>query len=217
MKKAIIFDLDGTLSDSLGAISSCANECLVEQGLMPQPKEDYKMFVGDGQFELIKRALRAANDTNLVHYETTMARYIELFKDRCHKDCPPYEGAVETLKALKDKGIKLCVLSNKAHVNSVKVVETIFGKDTFDIVQGQVEGVPKKPSPEGVFNIIKELSLTADEVIYTGDTSVDMKTGKAAGVFTIGVTWGFRTREELEENKADAIIDKPSQWLDYVD
>ena len=215
MKKAFIFDLDGTIVDSVGAIASCVNDCLVEKGLKPQPVEAYKYFAGDGQYELIKRALRAAGDVELRNYEEVMPRYIELFKDRCHVGCMPYDGMRETLQALKEKGMLLSVLSNKAHANSIKVVEAVYGKGFFDDIQGQMDHVNRKPSPDGAFMVMERLNVRREECIYVGDTSVDMKTGKAAGIFTVGVTWGFRTREELIENHADAVIDHPSELLNY--
>lgn len=216
MKKAFIFDLDGTIVDSVGAIASCANDCLVEQGLEPQPVEAYMKFAGDGQYELIKRALRASGDEELVYYEAVMARYIELFKDRCHIGCVAYEGIKEILDELKKYGIKLAVLSNKAHANSIKVVESVFGKGYFDYIQGQQDNINRKPAPDGAFIVMDKLQVKPEECVYVGDTSVDMKTGKAAGIFTVGVTWGFRDRKELEENQADAIVDKPDELLQYV-
>lgn len=209
--KAYIFDLDGTLVDSLCAIANCANSCLKEVGLPEQSIDAYRYFVGDGQYELIKRALMAAGDTELKKYEIVMARYIEKFKDTCHIGCVAYDGMPEKLKELKNQGIKLAVLSNKAHVNTLKVIEEVYGNELFDVVMGQKDNVPKKPAPDGVFNVMKELNVRADECVYVGDTSVDMKTGKAAGLYTIGVTWGFRDRAELEANDADKIINTASE------
>ena len=215
MKKAYIFDLDGTIVDSLGAIADCANACLKEKGFLPHSLEAYKEFIGDGQYELIKRSLRAAGDVNLEKYEVTMARYIELFEHRCHIGCEAYDGIKEMLLALKEKGIKLAVLSNKAHKNTIKVVEHVFGTELFDEVQGQLDHVNRKPSPDGVFMIMEKLGVTSEECVYVGDTCVDMQTGKAAGIFTVGVTWGFRDREELENYQADAIVDRAEQLVDY--
>ncbi len=211
MIKAYIFDLDGTLVDSLGAIASCANSCLEEAGYAPHKTDDYRYFVGDGQYELIKRALIAAGDKQLKAYDSVMASYIKKFKDCCHIGCTAYDGMLPKLLELKARGIKIAVLSNKAHINTVKVIHEVYGDDIFDIVLGQRDGIPKKPAPDGVYCIMKELGLKPDECVYVGDTSVDMKTGKAAGVFTIGVTWGFRDRIELEENHADKIIDSPKE------
>ena len=128
----------------------------------------------------------------------------------------PYEGIRELLTALKERGIRLAVLSNKPHERTKEVISTIFGDECFDVVRGQMDGVPKKPSPEGVFKILEELSLNAEDILYLGDTGTDMQTGKSAGAFTIGALWGFRQKEELIENGADAIIENPLQLLDYL-
>jgi len=128
----------------------------------------------------------------------------------------PYDGIRELLAALKEKGIALAVLSNKPHAETIQVIETLFGKDYFDVIQGQKEGVAIKPSPEGVFQILEQLALTPEDILYLGDTATDMKTGKSAGAFTIGALWGFRDRKELEEACADGIIDHPLQLLQYL-
>ncbi len=216
MKKAFVFDLDGTIVDSVGAIADCANFCMAEKGLSPQPVNAYMQFAGDGQYELIKRALKASGDIELKYYDEVMARYIELFKDRCHIGCTAYSGMTEILTELKERGMKLAVLSNKAHFNTIKVVEYVYGQGFFDYIQGQMDHINKKPSPDGAFMVMDELNVSADECVYVGDTSVDMLTGHAAGMFTVGVTWGFRERAELVEYKADAIIDKPEELLEYL-
>lgn len=213
MIKAYIFDLDGTLVDSLASIANCANSCLREIGLKEHNIDDYRYFVGDGQYELIKRILIASGDKELCHYDTLLSMYIDRFKDTCHIGCKAYKGMDETLKELKLRGIKLAVLSNKAHINTLKVIKEVYGTELFDVVMGQMDDVPRKPAPDGVFNIMKALNVSAKECVYVGDTSTDMKTGKAAGLFTIGVTWGFRDRDELEMNKADKIIDDASELI----
>lgn len=108
------------------------------------------------------------------------------------------------------------MLSNKPHAETIHVIETLFGKDTFTVIQGQKENVAIKPSPEGVFQILEQLHLTVDDILYLGDTGTDMKTGKSAGAFTVGALWGFRKREELEENHADAVIEHPLELLQYL-
>lgn len=216
MKRAVIFDLDGTLSDSINSIKYCCDLALETVGFGPFTVEQYKYFVGDGAANLVRRALSAGGDTENVHFEEVFAAYKRIFKDNCMYQVKPYEGIPELLASLKEKGIKLAVLSNKPHAETVNVIETLFGKGYFDIIQGQKENVAIKPSPEGVFQILEQLQLTADDILYLGDTATDMKTGKSAGAFTVGALWGFRKREELEENHADAIIAHPLELLNYI-
>lgn len=215
-KKLVIFDLDGTLSDSIHSIKYCTDRALEPLGMGPFPEEAYKYFVGDGAANLIKRALTAAGDVENTHFEETFVRYKELFAVDCMYEVKPYDGIVELLNALKERGVKLAVFSNKPHAETIRVIEYLFGKDVFDVLHGQIEGVPIKPDPTGAFRIMEQLSMEPEEVLYLGDTATDMKTGKGAGLFTIGALWGFRKREELEESHADAIIGHPMELLKYV-
>ncbi len=217
MKRAVIFDLDGTLSDSIHSIKYCTDRTVAPYGFGPFSLEQYKYFVGDGAANLVRRALAAGGDTEGVHFEEALARYKELFAVDCMYQVKPYEGIPKLLEELKHRGIKLAVLSNKPHAETVRVVETLFGRDCFDVIRGQSEGVPIKPDPAGVFAILKQLSMTMGEVLYLGDTATDMKTGKGAGAWTVGALWGFRKREELEEHHADAIIAHPLELLQYLD
>ena len=216
MKKAVIFDLDGTLSDSIASMKYCGDRALAPFGYGPFPESDYKYFVGDGAANLVKRALKAGGDEDLVHFEEAFALYKKFFADDCMYQVKPYEGIPELLAALKEKGLKIAVLSNKPHDQTIDVIETLFGKGYFDIIQGQKDGLPIKPDPAGVFAILKQLNLTAEDILYLGDTATDMKTGKSAGAFTVGALWGFRDRKELEEGHADAIIAHPLELLRYV-
>lgn len=216
MFRAVIFDLDGTLSDSIHSMKYCGDRALAEFGYGPFSVEQYKYFVGDGAANLVKRALAAGGDRDGIHFEEAFARYKEYFARDCMYQVKPYDGIRELLTALKQKGLYLAVLSNKPHQETLRVIETLFGKDCFDIVQGQMDGVPIKPDPAGVFRILDRFQVKPEECLYLGDTSTDMKTGKAAGVFTVGVLWGFRKKEELTENHADAIIAVPGELLKFI-
>ncbi len=216
MKKAVIFDLDGTLSDSINSIKYCGDIALGKFGYGPFTTYQYQYFVGDGAANMIKRALIAGGDIELTHFEEVFACYKELFRDNCMYEVKPYEGIRELLAALKEQSLAIAVLSNKPHAETINVIETLFGKGYFDVIQGQKDNVAIKPSTEGVFQILEQLKLTAEEILYLGDTATDMKTGKGAGAFTIGALWGFRDRKELEDSHADAIIEHPLQLLDYV-
>lgn len=216
MKKAVVFDLDGTLTDTIASIKISADKAVGKYGFGPFSEEQYKYFVGDGAATLIERCLNAGGDKEQKYFEGAFQEYQKVFEEYCMYKVEPYAGIRELLAALKEKGLKLTVLSNKPHARTVEVIHTIFGEDCFDVIRGQMEGVPKKPSPEGVFKILEELSLTPEDILYLGDTGTDMKTGKSAGAFTIGALWGFRQKEELIENGADAIIENPLQLLNYL-
>lgn len=216
MKKAVIFDLDGTLSDSIHSIKYSCDRTMEAFGYGPFTVEQYKYFVGDGAANLVKRALAAAGDARLSHFEEAYALYREIFRENCMYRVRPYDGIPELLATLKEQKVKIAVLSNKPHAETVNVIETLYGKDCFDVIEGQKEGMAIKPSPDGVFRILEQLGLGVEDIVYLGDTATDMKTGKNAGAFTVGALWGFREREELEEGGADAIIGYPLELLRYT-
>ena len=216
MKKLIIFDLDGTLNNTLKSIQKSANMALEAFGFAPYEVDRYRYFVGNGSAELIRQCLIHDGDTELVHFKEVMGKYEEVFEKYCMYEVKPYDGIMELLTELKKKGFLLAVNSNKPQAQTEDVISGVFGDEVFDMVVGQVSERPRKPAPDGVNFILSKLGLTAEEAVYLGDTSIDMQTGKSAGVFTIGALWGFRDREELEENHADAIIDSPMELLAYV-
>lgn len=161
---------------------------------------------------LIRRCLTDAGDPELTCYEEAIGLYREQFDINPLYKVTCYEGIPNLLEELKKRGVKLAVCSNKPHVAAQKVVSQMFG-DTFDTVIGQREGIRRKPAPDSALMAAKELGVKPDECLYIGDTGTDMQTGNAAGMHTIGVLWGFRTREELEENHADVIIEKPEEII----
>lgn len=216
MKKAVIFDLDGTLSDSIHSIKYSGDRTMEKFGYGPFSEEQYKYFVGDGARNLVKRALEAGGDTELAHFEEAYTLYREIFKENCMYRVRPYEGIPELLATLKVQHVKIAVLSNKPHAETVNVVEALYGKGYFDVIEGQKEGLAIKPSPDGVFRILERLGLGAEDLLYLGDTATDMKTGKGAGAFTVGALWGFRDRAELEEGGADAVIEHPLELLRFT-
>lgn len=217
MKKAVIFDLDGTLTNTLKSLWKSTNMALATAGLPPHEIDSYKYFAGNGAKELIRKSLIADGDAELVHFDSVMEAYNRIFEEYCMYEVKPYDGIPELLKALKEKGLHLAVNSNKPQPRTVDVVEEIFGKDTFDLLVGQCEERRRKPAPDGVNYILEQLHLNKEDVLYIGDTCTDMQTGKSAGVFTVGALWGFRDRQELVENHADAIIGKPLELLQYID
>lgn len=216
MKKAVIFDLDGTLADTIESITFCGNRALAKFGFPAYTEADYKYFVGDGAAELVRRALVRTGGDAPAHFDEVYGEYTRLFKRDCMYHVRPYEGIVPMLDSLKEQGIRIAVLSNKPHANSISVVETLFGSGYFDRIQGQKEQIPRKPDPAGVYEIEAGLGLAPEDFLYVGDTGVDMRTGKAAGLYTVGVLWGFRDRRELEENHADTVIEYPEELLRLI-
>lgn len=217
MKRLVIFDLDGTLTNTLKSIQKSANMALEAHGFAPYEVDRYRYFVGNGSAELIRQCLLHDGDTELAHFDEVMRKYEEVFEKYCMYEVKPYDGIMELLAQLKRRGFLLAVNSNKPQAQTEDVIRSIFGKDMFDLVVGQIAERPRKPAPDGVEFILSKLGVTKEETIYLGDTSIDMQTGTSAGVFTIGALWGFRDRAELEENHADAIIDAPAEVLRYTE
>nr|WP_317357013.1 HAD family hydrolase [uncultured Tyzzerella sp.] len=215
MKKLVIFDLDGTLVDSIGSIAGACNEALVKNGLEERTIEEYKYFAGDGALELVKRAVYASGDTDYQKLESVYGVYKDIFVKDCTRGVKPFENINRLLQEIKNKNIKLAILSNKPHERTLYVVEKIFGNNIFDMVLGYKNEETKKPSPYGALLIANNLNIDPKDCIYVGDTDTDMQTGINAGMYTVGVTWGFREKQELIDNKANNIIDNPMDLLNY--
>ncbi len=216
MFKACIFDLDGTLTDTLESLTYSVNETLRELNLPGITHEQCRSFVGNGARYLVERALQATGDAGLRYAEEAMEIYGRIFKQHCMYQVVPYEGIQELLAELKASGVKLSVLSNKPHLQTVDIVSSIFGEEMFECVWGQKTGVPRKPDPAAVFALVSAMNVDIAECVYVGDTEVDMKTAGAAGMVSAGVTWGFRSREVLEESGADYIVEQPLDLLKLI-
>ena len=216
MIKACIFDLDGTLTNTLESMTYSVNLTLEEMGLSKITKDQCRLFVGNGARVLMEKSLKAAGDTDASRIEEGMEIYGRIFDQNCTYHVTPYEGIPEMLKALKDKGIQLAVLSNKPDRQTVKVVKAIFGEELFDYAQGQKEGIRRKPEPDGVWYLMEQMHVSKEECLYIGDSEVDAATGRNAGLKTIGVLWGFRDRKTLETAGADDLIDRPDELLQFV-
>lgn len=214
--KACIFDLDGTLTNTLESMTYSVNLTLEEMGLSKITKDQCRLFVGNGARVLIEKSLKAAGDTDALRIEEGMEIYGRIFDRNCTYHVTPYEGIPEMLKALKDKGIQLAVLSNKPDRQTVKVVKAIFGEELFDYAQGQKEGIRRKPEPDGVWYLMEQMHVSKEECLYIGDSEVDAATGRNAGLKTIGVLWGFRDRKTLETAGVDDLIDRPDELLQFV-
>lgn len=214
MIRCCIFDLDGTLLNTLSALRITVNLTLEHFGYPAIGEEKVKKFVGDGYKLLVERALKDAGDVELKHYEEALQVYMDTFAEHSMDQVEPYDGIAELLKQLKERGIKIAVLSNKPHERTVDNIETVFGKGYFDYVAGEQPGIPRKPDPAGVYRILEAFGEKPEECLYFGDTNTDMQTGLGAGLVTVGVTWGFRDREELESFHPQYVIDKPREVFD---
>lgn len=213
MYKGIIFDLDGTLLDTIDTIAFYGNKALEKYGFKSIETDKYKYFVGDGAVQLVQRMLAFHGSYDERIFEKVFNEYNTLYNNDTFYKTAVYDGINQLLKSAKEKGIKLAVLSNKPHEATIDVIKRFFGNNTFDIFYGAREGLPLKPDPTSAILLAKELEIDKSEIIYVGDTSVDMKTGKGAGFYSVGVLWGFRDRKELEESGADLIISHPSEIL----
>lgn len=216
MKKLVIFDLDGTLADTLKSISTAANLTLEKHGYEGYNQDAYRYFVGNGAINLIRECLKGRGVSDEEIFERVYHTYQEVFEEYCMYQVVPYEGICELLDKLKEQGVLCCVNTNKPQDRTLDVIYSLFGKDIFSMLVGVIDQRKRKPSPEGVFYILDTLKIAKEDAIYIGDTCTDMKTGKSAGVFTVGALWGFRDRKELEENHADAIIETPLELLAYL-
>ena len=214
--KACIFDLDGTLTNTLESMTYSVNLTLKEMGLSQITKDQCRMFVGNGARVLIEESLKVSGDPKASRIEEGMKIYGRIFDQNCTYHVTPYEGIPEMLKALKDRGIHLAVLSNKPDRQTVKVVKEIFGDNIFDYAQGQKDGIRRKPAPVGVWYLMEQMQVSKEECLYIGDSEVDAATGKNAGLKTIGVLWGFRDRKTLETAGADHLIERPEELLQFV-
>ncbi|MEG2350805.1 MAG: HAD family hydrolase [Hungatella sp.] len=213
MYPCCIFDLDGTLINTIYALTKTVNLTLDQYGLGPIDDEQTKIFVGDGYRKLLERALIHCEDSNLVHLPDALMTYNEFFRENCLYRIEAYEGIRELLAYLKSQGIRIAVCSNKAQERAEENLEAVFGAGYFDLILGEREGIAKKPDPSGVFLIAETFGLQPSDCLYLGDTNTDMKTGLAAGMDTVGVTWGFRTREELEAYHPKYVLDDPREVI----
>lgn len=216
MYKVCIFDLDGTLTDTLDSLTVSVNKMLEVLGLGQITQDQCRSFVGNGAKVLVGRALRACGDDDLAHLEEGYKVYGRIFDEYCTLGVRPYRGIPELLETLHEKRIKTAVLSNKPDRQAIRVVEECFGGGTFDWVQGQRESVPRKPDPTAALEIARRLGADPSETLYVGDSEVDLKTGQAAGMRTVVVSWGFRSRRELADAGADRIADSAEEILEMI-
>lgn len=215
--KAVIFDLDGTLLDTLGDLAASGNAVLRKRGLPEHSTEAFCQFIGDGMANLVRRIFpEDAKPAEGAELEAALADYKAEYSARWRDTTRPYEGIAELLDALVARGIALGVLSNKAHAFTEQCVSEFVGDWPWAVVLGQRDGIPHKPDPAGAIEAAERFGLKPEECAFVGDSGVDMQTGSRAGMLPIGVLWGFRGAEELRKNGAKALIERPSQLLDLL-
>lgn len=212
MKKLVIFDLDGTLINSIKDLGAATNHALEQNGLPTHPLEAYPMYVGNGVSKLIERAL-PEDQRSKAMVERLRADFTAYYDVHNTDYTRPYDGILPLLERLQQRGIKVAVASNKYDAAAKALVTTLFPTINFAAIEGQKEGVPVKPDPSIVFEILGTTQVQKSDVLYVGDSGVDMETARRACVDSVGVTWGFRSVEELRANYANHIVDSPEEII----
>jgi len=211
--KAFIFDLDGTLINSLADLAEGINRMLEERGYPRQPLDVFPLYIGDGVRALVEKALPPTS----LATEDLDARVIDYqrhYGDTWNQETKPYDEIVDVLQTLRARGHKVGVLSNKPHAFTVLCCEHFFPDFVFDVVFGARDGVARKPDPAGALEIARLMGLSPEDCAFVGDSGIDMETAVRAGMLPIGVKWGFRDESELREYGAKVLVDSPKQILE---
>lgn len=215
MKRLAVFDLDGTLLNTIDDLGNAANHALATKGFPIHNMASYPFLVGNGVRNLLLRALPESART-----EAVVSDVLKVFKEYYNEhNCVatvPYEGIPELLRELAALGVKIAVASNKYQQATEKIVCHYFPDIEFVTINGQQEGIPVKPDPSIVFDVLGKAQVTKDDTVYIGDSGVDMETARRACVDSIGVTWGFRPEKELMEHYADFIVHSPTEILSII-
>ncbi|MDY6854746.1 MAG: HAD family hydrolase [Thermodesulfobacteriota bacterium] len=213
--KAVLFDLDGTLINTLEDIGDAVNRVLINRGFPIHTTDAYRYFVGDGAAKLIKRALPVEEQGDET-FEACLQAFKEDYAQNWNVKTRLYEGISEMLDTLSSHNIKIAILSNKPHEFTEQCVSEFLPHWNFQVVMGQQDPFPLKPDPRGALEIARLLEVLPEETLYLGDTSIDMNTAKAAGMFPVGVLWGFRHAEELKQSGARVLITEPIQIINML-
>jgi phosphoglycolate phosphatase len=212
----VVFDLDGTLLDTLRDIADAANAVLAAQGFPTHDLEAYRYFVGEGVAQLYRYLLPPENHTD-AWIERCGVLFRESYERHWNVHTAAYPGVEELLQQLCARSVRLAVLSNKPDVFTKKCVARYLAQYPFAVVLGQRDGVPRKPDPTAALEIARSLELSPADCVYLGDTGIDMQTAVRAGMLAVGAQWGFRPAEELLRHGAQAIIGSPGELLDIVE
>lgn len=206
MKQLAIFDLDGTLIDSIEDLTYCVNAALAEFNIPSISKQACREALGHGAFSLIKDCLIASGQTELQdeYINKILARYNDIYRKNSKENTLPYQGIIEMLTSLRDTGYVIAIVSNKPHEFTVEISKRLFG-DLVGTIYGNRPDFPRKPDPSLVHHVIYSLGYELEEAIYIGDSDVDIICGKNAGIYSIGVSWGYRDVAELEKEHPNFI------------
>ena len=211
---SVVFDLDGTLLDTLGDLRDSVNFALEKNGLPNRTTEEIRSFVGNGIRLLIERSVPKNASIEII--DKCFSEFKEYYKEHSAILTKPYDGIIDLMKELKSKGIKIAVVSNKADF-AVKTLMEDYFKGLYDCAYGERVGVPRKPAPDSVFGAISEMGAEIENTVYIGDSEVDVETSKNANLPCIAVTWGFRDKEVLESLNPEYIVDSPSDILRIIE
>ena len=210
--EAFIFDLDGTLLDSLAGIANSANQLVGAAGFQGHPVDAYRDFIGEGVEMLFRNALRGQTD-DLPTIQDCAEKFPSVYGDSWKAGTTIYDGIVELLNHLTASHVPFGVLSNKPHSNTVVCVQELLGDWPFAAVFGQRPEVPRKPDPAAALEISRIMSKSPEQIAFVGDSTADMMTGINAGMLSVGVSWGFGTKQILNDAGAGTIVDKPAELL----
>ncbi len=215
MIKLCIFDLDGTLINSIEDLADAGNFALTEMGYPEHSVDEYKFFVGNGIPKLIER-MTPENERTPEILSKVHKIFSERYQTHCLDKTKPYDGVFELIEYCRQNGIKTAVLSNKADNFAKFIVNTVFPEDTFDFVMGQTADIPKKPAPDGVFKILDLFRINKEEALLVGDSDVDIITSENAKIHSVGAAWGFRGEAELKDAGAESIAFSPIECIDIL-
>ena len=215
MYSAVIFDLDGTLLDTLDDLWAAVNTALKKFSLPLRTREEVRGFVGNGIVKLMERAVGQAEKEVL---EGALAEFKRYYGEHCEDETKPYEGIIELLTALKAKGIRTAVVSNKADFAVKKLAEGYFeGLLEYAVGENEEAGIRKKPAPDSLLAVMQSMGAGTSSTVYIGDSEVDIQTAKNAGVDCISVTWGFKDKQFLQDNGATVLVDAPEEILSLME
>ena len=215
MKKLVVFDLDGTLVDSIFDLGNAVNFALKEYNLPLHPMSDYYTFVGNGMEDLVRRSMNEKGTDDEL-YKKVRKVFDEHYNAHSNDNTIAYKGVSELLSALRSKSVKTAVLTNKGHQYVGAILDRCFPEHKFDIYYGQRDGIERKPHPQSLELLLEELGVSKEDCLYIGDSEVDVKTAKNAEVDLVAVTWGYRSADVIRDAGAEILVNSPEEILNYV-